>query len=448
MASCACAISFSYGPRFSVCLPIFWRKNDGALSSWFENVGFCIIGLALSLLWGSISFQASLYDVLFGKGTWSLMIVCYNAPGIVALLFQLATDEAFQARASRKSTLWSVRVGLSLALMAALAAAFPFILKTGIRAALLFFVGVVGIAVGLAHGWLYSAAALFPPQATSYLLVGSGVSTLMLAALQLGLHLDDSVSFLENFSLYLAYYLPTAGIIALGLFLATIFFRIPSVVQMIDAPSTDSTLALMDDSDEESRTALLASNSVNADNEPTAKGVRISVAREIILPMATILICTFLQISMVSLVLHVPNQGPASFNLPGVLLWTTSIASLLGSELQSFWSPFSSSRSLFAAACVHFLMLPFIIVYSLLRFWVNNVFTILFMALMIGTNGFLISDSYRMSFELSNGSQDKQRAHVGQILMNVALYVGVYLGMTTPFWLMPLARALGVNPPA
>jgi hypothetical protein len=49
------------------------------------------------------------------------------------------------------------------------------------------FVAIVGIVVGLAHGWLYSFAALYPGlKPTSFLLVGAGLATFLLIGIQVG----------------------------------------------------------------------------------------------------------------------------------------------------------------------------------------------------------------------------------------------------------------------
>ncbi len=124
MSSCACSVSLRFGPRFSVCIPLFWPSRAAKPSQASSSIqqeetpllsangsgthplsqgaryvmygAFTLMGLALSLLWGSISFQASIYNELFGMETWALMIVVYNAPGLLSLLFQLFTDDIFE----------------------------------------------------------------------------------------------------------------------------------------------------------------------------------------------------------------------------------------------------------------------------------------------------------------------------------------------------------------
>jgi hypothetical protein len=180
MASCACSVSLRFGPRFSICIPLFGKKKENeklegkpllsseislgdlqTRKSRFAMYGaFTMMGLALSLLWGCLSFQASIYNVIFGEGTWALMIVVYNAPGLASLVFQLVTDDFFEHLAKNKSNVWSVRVFLSLALCLLCCVAAPFVLLQS-RELLLAFVAIVGIVVGLAHGWLYSFAGFF-----------------------------------------------------------------------------------------------------------------------------------------------------------------------------------------------------------------------------------------------------------------------------------------------
>lgn len=111
-----------------------------------------------------------------------------------------------------------------------------------------------------------------------------------------------------------------------------------------------------------------------------------------------------------------------------------------------FWSFFflleREKGWLFVLSFVHFLMFPFVIYYSLARFWVNNIFTIAYMIIMTGTNGYLISDCYKVSSLMVHTKRSK---HYGQLFMNAALYVGVYVAISTPYWLMPLAEAAGVQ---
>jgi hypothetical protein len=433
----------SFGPRFSICLPIFKEElSDHGTSSgptrFASFLCFTLIGMSLSLLWSSISFQASTYDRLFGKQTWAILIVAYNAPGLFALIVQLLTDPCSQARASQRdksNLLWSLRIAFSLAAPAALCISFPWVLRSGSRGGLIGFAIATGITIGFAHGWLYSFASLFPgAKPTAYLLVGQGLATLFLAGLQLGIGLKPSTSVFDV--RYLEYFLPAGSVIVLGLVVTLLFSCSSASRSAISGGSAPESSSLMA---EEHSQLLVAS--VNDGNERIAPLTRRQVAKAIAFPMLAIFFSTWLQIGMVSLVVHVPNETPKSFDMPSVLLWSSSLASLAGTELQSVFGHrlFKRGPVLFVASLLHFVMLPFIVVYSLVQFWVNNAFTIAYMIVMLMTNGYLISDAYRMSGTLVSGKEDRQ---VAQVLMNIALYLAVYIGMTTPFWLNPLSKIL------
>lgn len=124
----------------------------------------------------------------------------------------------------------------------------------------------------------------------------------------------------------------------------------------------------------------------------------------------------------------VPNTSPQTFDMATVLLWSTSIAQFVGSEAQALWAPMKRPWVLLLLSFIHFLMFPFIVYYALAKFWVNNVFTIVYMIVMVVFNGYLISESYR----LCTPNLHKSNYQAAHLFINIALYVGVYVGITTP----------------
>lgn len=263
--------------------------------------------------------------------------------------------------------------------------------------------------------FFHSFATLFPPKATSYLLVGAGLSTFFLAGLQLGIGLDQST---ENVLVLVEYYLPSCALCILVVIIVLAYISSNSAKEILDIPEGED---LMSDSEND---LLLNSSKPNDDNSNNSVGF---IFKNTLSCQISIILCTWLQIGSVSLVLFVPNQSPKSYDMSLILLWVNSVAQFFGSELQTFWAPMKRPWVLLIWSFLHFLMFPFIVYYSLSKFWVNNIFTFSYMAVMVLTNSYLISECYR----LSTTYLKKADFQTSQLCINIALYVGVYIGMTT-----------------
>lgn len=404
-------------------------------------IAFTFMGFALSLLWGALSFQAPLYDAAFGSGTWSLLVAAYNAPGLVSLLFQLWTDKAFE-RVVRRSRLWAWRVCVSLALCATCCALAPVVLSSGSRSGVVAFVVVVGVVVGLAHGWIYSFAALFPGSLpTSFLLVGSGVSTLALIGLGVGAQVDEAMSLAANLPRLWVYFGPAAGLTALGLVVSCAFSCGSAAGALLDGLDAHALLggAMEEAADVASELGAPPRPRASDDDEHPPLLSRARVLRVVAVPMVCIALNTFVQVASVAVVTFVPNEQPCRYSMATVLLWSTSLAALVGSEAQTLVAPVERPGVLLFLSATHFVMLPLVVVYCVGRYFVNNAFFIAYMIVMTGTNGYLLSDSYKVANRLV---KSRLAAHYAQIFMNVGLYVGVYAAIVTPYWLAPLAVAV------
>ncbi len=210
-------------------------------------------------------------------------------------------------------------------------AAAPFVMSLRKREVLIAFVAIVGVVVGLAHGWLYSFAALYPGlKPTSFLLVGSGLGTFLLIGLQLGVgSLVLPMNMGANTAAMYEYFFPVAALIVLGLIVCSVFAYKTCHLILID--------------DEHPFLGLETTAEV-LQKEPgsgSASQVRSrwEIWKTLVLPQISIFLCTWLQIGSVSLVMFVPNTDPKAFDMPAVLLWSTSLAAFVGSELQSLISP-------------------------------------------------------------------------------------------------------------
>jgi hypothetical protein len=172
-------------------------------------------------------------------------------------------------------------------------------------------------------------AALYPGlKPTSFLLVGAGVGTFFLIGVQIGvgpLIKDNEV----DLNTVLEYFLPVAALIAAGLVVCFVFARV-----------TRNEIVMAED-----EFALLAGTSIQSEPGSGANNqsrTKFQVCKSLILPQVSIFLCTWLQIGAVSLIMFVPNTDPKAFDMPAVLLWSTSIAAFVGSELQSLVSPLKS----------------------------------------------------------------------------------------------------------
>jgi hypothetical protein len=74
------------------------------------------------------------------------MIALYNSPGLVCLLIQLATDTWFELH-YRRSTVWALRVCVTLSMCIALAATLPWVTESKNPPVLYAYTAIVGVVV-------------------------------------------------------------------------------------------------------------------------------------------------------------------------------------------------------------------------------------------------------------------------------------------------------------
>jgi len=293
----------------------------------------------------------------------------------------------------------------------------PLIIRFNNRIGMFIYTAVVGSIVGLAHGWVYSLASLFPSSKyTAMILVGSGLSTIVVAVLQLSFNVTEH---------YVEFYVPLAVVsLILGIGPAFILKKgIPVRLNRLtlDEPSGNSM--------KEEITQLIK----NEDDFPLTRGQVLTMT----LPQQ---ISVFLNlwgvVGVNSILFWIPY--PELPKAPLYIMWATSIAVFVGSELGSIFKLINRPILLMVWSILLFLAFVFIICYGLFRFWINNAFIITVCTIFSIANSYLLSSCYR----LSNFKLPSLNHSTAQLFVNISLYVGVYFGMTTPYWLNPAAVIL------
>jgi hypothetical protein len=125
--------------------------------------------------------------------------------------------------------------------------------------------------------------------------------------------------------------MPVAGLVVAALVVCFVFAV--KTTHLIVKDENSSLLGL------ETAEALQSEPGSGIANAPRT---RFQIWKSLVLPQLSIFLCTWLQIGSVSLIMFVPNMDPKAFDMPSVLLWSTSLSAFVGSELQSLISPLES----------------------------------------------------------------------------------------------------------
>ena len=222
------------------------------LHRWMINFAFIIIGMGTSLTWNSISFAISFYLTTFeqlsiGDYSWTLFILCYNAPGLPMQLLQYfrntpkedqetennendvekTLDEEIDERKN-----FQLCCSVYFALLSIILVLFPliYLLPFDLRIILvisLLFVLSIGILQGLLYGNIYQLASLFPVDCYAAIpscMAGVGSSTFVLLFIMMS---EDFNGEEETVRQLIVYFVPLALIPLFSIVAITYVVRTP-----------------------------------------------------------------------------------------------------------------------------------------------------------------------------------------------------------------------------
>ena len=123
--------------------------------------------------------------------------------------------------------------------------------------------------------------------------------------------------------------------------------------------------------------------------------------------------------------------------LPTVILYASAISLFLGNEASVFIRLFKTPAVLFVVVFLRSLLFPFVICYSVFKFWLSDGFIIFILCLFNFMGGYCSSRVYELSSSAVKGEAKQAKA---SLWLNVSLYIGSYVGLSVPFWLPLLLK--------
>eukprot|EP01125_Pyxidicula_operculata_P000342 TRINITY_DN10392_c0_g1_i1.p1 TRINITY_DN10392_c0_g1~~TRINITY_DN10392_c0_g1_i1.p1 ORF type:complete len:456 (+),score=74.77 TRINITY_DN10392_c0_g1_i1:49-1416(+) len=393
-------------------------KPDRVDGTYFTYFAFFMMGISLFMAWGSISFLVSYWvwryeDEL--SPLWPAFLLAYNLPGLPLLFLQLKTDRSMEDRFGVWSS-YALRLGVTFSLLILITALVPVVNRFAGAIVMELLVVFIGILVGVGSGWLYAMSALFPRKSTAYILIGQGMSTLII----LGLTRAFPITPTEHEDQTIMIYFGLVTIISLiGLFVFIALMRTDVAVQSLadDVANID-----MDD-------LTTPTVDIYADEPPTFMGLMKAVWKSYLSSFIT-----NFGIVGASAIVTLVAETSDNPQFPEIMLYVNSLASLAGNEISVLLDRFnfiSKQWKLLLFSFIRILIFPLMILYAKYNVFRNDI------AFYCLVGVFSLSGAYANSrcFTLANKYAPKGQATDATYWMNIVLYIGVYVGASVPYWI-------------
>eukprot|EP01113_Clastostelium_recurvatum_P011236 TRINITY_DN15684_c0_g1_i5.p1 TRINITY_DN15684_c0_g1~~TRINITY_DN15684_c0_g1_i5.p1 ORF type:complete len:424 (+),score=55.09 TRINITY_DN15684_c0_g1_i5:176-1447(+) len=340
---------------------------------------FFIGGIALNLTWNAFSFIVPFWVLRYQPSIWGDFVVCYNAPGFPILILQLLSDNIIDKKmGSQKAYIF--RILVSFLLVAGLAAVVPFtqiMMHDFTRLQMMIFATGIGIAVCAGHGWVYSLVSYFPNQAVSYLAAGGGAATLLLVGFTSILHYPNDLDIMQLYILFE----PVFALSVLGtLCLVALLFSSRSKVIFSRADNLHLQQQQQDDGTPNPPSSHINNNNHHdgedtllKDTTPNVLSTPGPLFRYLWSPLLSIFLSLFSIVAAVVLITAIPSATNDP-HFPTYILYVTSVAAFIGNEVAVYLKRMESPIPLLIFSILRFLLLPFLLVYSKTKFWLNDLF--------------------------------------------------------------------------
>eukprot|EP00039_Didymoeca_costata_P014704 m.240311 g.240311 ORF g.240311 m.240311 type:complete len:485 (+) comp16077_c0_seq4:104-1558(+) len=460
--SCACSNFIRVSSTYSICLDVFLAKGlrpvliknvdiqqkdksgkdaenkpllpqeEPAQSNGKIYFAFALVGMAMSLTWGSISFPVSLWTRNYPH-IWPVFNIMYNAPGFPILFALIGSDAYVESKLG-------LLVAYRFRLLSCFIALMAMTVGTGFiygesREILVIWVAGIGILVGCLHAWIFSFASHLAPKGCGYILLGGGASTAFLVVANQIFPIYHNAN--PSRHLLVTYFITCTIPVLVGTLAVAYLLFSPQVARRLQNPVVlkNAGIQATDDktqNDDDDDISLVKKE----EKMPWRKIVQRTWPC-----LITIGLVSFSVVGVVGIVPLVPSQyAKGTFkatNLPTHIMYTTSFGIVIGSEMAVLLSSCMTSRgSLLAWELCRILMLPFAIAYAVKRFWLNDLFFVSFMGLYFVFGLFGMTKAFDLAQKLTN----KKSCSMTVNICNVALYIGTYVGLTLPYWLLPLIK--------
>eukprot|EP00039_Didymoeca_costata_P033627 m.43305 g.43305 ORF g.43305 m.43305 type:complete len:494 (+) comp9965_c0_seq1:348-1829(+) len=421
------------------------------------HLAFAVIGMAMSMTWGSISFPLRLWTFHYPH-IWPIFNIMYNAPGFPILFALIASDSYVEKKigllVAYRFRLLSCFIGLLI-----------FTIGTGFiygqsRLVLILWVACIGILVGCLHAWIFSFASHVAPNSYSYLLLGGGASTGFLVVINQIFHIyrdaDPSRPHLVSY---------------FGICTVPVFLGMSAALYLLYSPLIKARLEHHDllaiknpefevqplnsiyEEEDETVTDYYINEELGLEDEHdlALSGLEDKMNWKQIVHrtwpcLVTICVISFSIIGITGLIPIVPSQykddSPQAANFCTFIMYSTSFGIVVGSELAVLLGKcLKKQGALLAWEMCRILMLPFAITYAVERFFLNDAFFIVFMGAYFTLGLFGMSKAFNLAQSLTNQKSCSLTVNI----CNVALYIGTYMGLTLPYWVIPLIKLIYPN---
>jgi len=401
-------------------------------AKWRRTIMFCffLMGIAMNIPFASISLFADYFlekyngfTILNGSVTlWPVLLSAYNLPGLPGLLLQLKVDGAITNYVGRiRAYRWRLFSCLCSLLLIILFLGFSQGSRNlGSPTSLIVATTLVGIFQGLAYGWFFQLASLYPFNCTSTLLAGNGMATVVSLLVTLAL---------TNFSLDVKH-LPTESVqIYFGCTAICIFIGIVALGFTLTKLNVEGYIGEGKDYEH-----LLPMSDV-----PGEVPRQYNWKHSIQIAWPSLLACFIVSVCYVSVTGLLPLTPVAARrdvkNMFTIIMYTSLLSLFVGNEVSVFITCIRSQMVLLCLSIIRAPILPLFIAYDAESFFHNDYFVYLVVFLFILSGAYLNALAYRA------GALRDSKAFREIVIsfMNISLYCGVYVGLLISYltpWLL------------
>jgi len=412
-------------------------------TEWRRTILFCffLMGIAMNIPFASISLVSDYFlqryryfTILQGCVTlWPILLSAYNLPGLPVLLLQLKFDASLTKRFGRipayRWRLLSCLCSLLAILLFLALSQSQGLESSAALTSLIVATTLVGIFQGLAYGWFFQLASLYPFNCISTLLAGNGMATivsLLVTLVQTNCTLD--VTQLSEVGIQV-YFFSTAFWVFLGVIAAVITLTKLNVenyigdvqdYKQLSVPTTD-------------KTSLLEKVYTSKD------AIRIT--------WPSLLACFIVSVCYVAVTGLLPLTPVAAQrdvkNMFTIIMYTSLLSLFIGNEISVFITCIRSQAVVLLLSVLRAPVLPLFVAYDAETFFHNDYVVYAVVFVFIFSGAYLNALAYRAS-ALRESKLFKERV---VSFMNISLYCGVYVGLLISYftpWIMQ--RLFGMSP--
>jgi len=282
-----------------------------------------------------------------------------------------------------------LRIGLTFTLLSLIIFILPVVNVLGSAPIMIVAVGIVGVLVGVGSGWLYALAAIFSHKCTAYILIGQGISTLVILADTRAFPFEYSNFFRDDLKIIL-YFGLAGGISIIGtIIFAIMMFTNDARKALIDNVYPLDIVDFPDDPIDNYSLDVSFSGATSLSKE--------SLVSTLWMAYLSSFITNFGIVAATAIVTIVSKEASNDPKFPEIMLYVTAFSSLLGNELAVLLDKLSfinKQWQLLILSSIRILMFPSMILYAKLQIWLNDIAFYCFVAVYALSGAYANSKCY------------------------------------------------------